>query len=157
MGLFRTGNVDFRRLLFCLPIPKRVSTSRTSPAALGTEAFLTLDRDLDLVRVNLSPRSPLNTEDVWSSVEIDGGPARLGFDMLRPSNASRRSVTPRPLVERTRLCSEIFSICMSAGEIFRRGDMPSRRAESRPEAFSTGTRSLKWYIKGGIALTIPES
>jgi len=64
VGLFRAGNVDFRRLLFCLPIPNRVSTSRTSPAALGTEDFFTLDRDLDLVRLNLRPRSPVKIEEV---------------------------------------------------------------------------------------------
>jgi hypothetical protein len=140
VGLFRTGNVVFKRLLFCLPIPNRVSTSRTSLDALGVEAFFTLDRDR--VRVSLSAKSPVKTEDVWScEVEMDGDPARLGFDMLRPSRASRRSVTPSPLVERTRLCSEIFSICMSAGEIFRRGDMPSeRRTQSTPGAFSTTTK-----------------
>jgi len=79
--------------------------------------------------------------------------------MLRPSKASRRSVTPSPLVERTRLCRDIFSICMSAGEIFRRGDMPSeRRTESRPGAFSTEIKlHIEWYTKDGRVLTIPES
>jgi len=44
---------------------------------------------------------------------------------LRPSSASRRSVTPT--APRERLCKDILSICMRAGDIFSSGDKPSAR------------------------------
>jgi hypothetical protein len=63
---------------------------------------------------------------------MEGGLAKAGFDidmLLRPSSASLRSVTPTPLVDLAKLCKETFSMCIRAGEILRRGEMPSPRAE----------------------------
>lgn len=105
-----------------------------------------LIRDLDLVRVNLRATSHAMTEDVWSSVETDGGRTRFGFDiLLRPSRASRRSVTPSPRVDRAKLCKEIFSIRISAGEILRSGDVLSaRKVDSNPGELATVIHCQDW-------------
>ena len=67
-----------------------------------------------------------------SRVETEDGLVSAGFEidmLLRPSNASLRSVTPTPRVDLARLCKEMFSICIRAGEILRRGEIPSPRVE----------------------------
>ena len=72
--------------------------------------------------------SPPMKDDAWSSVEIEGGRTSAGLDMLlRPSSASLRSVTPNSRVDRVKLCNEAFSMCIRAGDIFRRGESPSPR------------------------------
>jgi hypothetical protein len=126
-GFCKAGKDAFRRLPFCLPIPNLFSTSRTSPDPEGMVRFLVLDLDRVCVSL-LASDSPPMVDGVWSSVEIEGRLAKAGFDMLlRPSSASLSSVTPTPLVERAKLCREIFSMCIKAGDIFRRGDIPSPR------------------------------
>ena len=105
-------------------MPSLVRTSRTSLDPEGGPRFL--DLVLDRVWVSLRNASPPVIDDAWSSVEIEGGLVKAGLDMLlRPSKASRRSVTPSPLVERAKLWSETFSMCMRAGDILSSGEMPS--------------------------------
>lgn len=62
---------------------------------------------------------------------------RAGFDIEeRPSSASRRSVTPTPRVERVRLWSDMFSMCISAGASLRRVAPPSPRRASKLDCCS---------------------
>lgn len=108
-------------------MPRRDSTSRTSPAPLGDERFFVLDLDRVCVNRRLWA-SPLANDDAWSSVETEGGRVKAGFDIpLRPSRASRRSVTPSPRVDLARLCIDKFSMCINAGDILSRGETPSPR------------------------------
>jgi hypothetical protein len=132
-------NDALRRLPFCFPIPSFERTSRTSPAAEGPCRFL--GRDLDRVWASRRLFSPLRMEEVWSRVDIEGGRAKAGFDMLLlPSKASRRSVTPRPRVERDKLWSDMLFICIRAGEILRSGETPSPpTVASKPDSRSTRT------------------
>ena len=49
------------------------------------------------------------------------------LDMLpRPSNASLKSPTPTPRVVRAILAKDLLSICINAGDILRKGVVPSR-------------------------------
>lgn len=129
-----------RRLPFCFPIPNLFKTSLTSPDPEGVERFLFLDLDLVCVSLRLPPSAPM-LDGACSSVEIEGGLARAVFDiLLRPPSASLRSVTPTPLADRAKLWSEIFSMCIKAGEIFSRGETPSPRTVfSYPDDLSTAT------------------
>lgn len=122
---------------FCFAIPSLDNTSFTSP-------FCRFDfRDGDKLRgVRKSP--PVMVE-ARSKVETkDDALQRLGLDIAaRPSRASRRSVTPRPRVPLDRLCIDMFSFFISAGDILSRGDTVSGRPpESRGFAFST---SAGWH------------
>lgn len=99
-----------------------------------------------------------------SRVEIEGGLVSAGLDidiLLRPSSASLRSVTPTPLVDLAKLCKEMFSMCIRAGDILRRGEMPSPRAEFSYEAdFSTAMQKLlvaRFVAKCVTLLTGSES
>lgn len=132
------GNVAFKRLLLCLLIPSLVRTSRTSPVPLRVNRDFVLDR----VCVRRMGSPPMCNGDARSRVETEGGRTRAGLDiLLRPSNASLRSVTPRPLVDLAKLCSDMFSMCIKAGEILSRGETPSpRKVASYAEARSTGRR-----------------
>lgn len=111
-------------------MPSLLRTSRTSPEPEGTGRFF----DLDLGRAWL----PLDDgcsdgmkDEAWSRVEMEDGLASAVLDMLlRPSRASLRSVTPTLLVDRAKLWSEMFSMCINAGDILRRGDTPSPRTDS---------------------------
>jgi hypothetical protein len=127
------GNDDFSKLPFCFPIPNRFNTSRTST---GPDGGPRRDRVRD--RGSMSLLS-VPMDEAWSSVESDGGFTSAGLDMLlRPSSASRKSVTPIPRVGRVKLCSETFSMCIKAGEIFKSGEMPSpRMVESNVAGRST--------------------
>jgi len=110
-------------------MPSLFNTSRTSPGPEFGERLLL--RVLDRVCVTLKLSTPV-LDGACSRVEIEGGLASAGFDidiLLRPSSASLRSVTPTPLVDFAKLCKEIFSMCMRAGEILRRGEMLSPRAK----------------------------
>jgi hypothetical protein len=119
-------------------MPSLFNTSRTSPDPECSERFLL--RVLDRVCVSLRWSIPV-LDGACSRVEIEGGLVSAGFDidmLLRPSSASLRSVTPTPLVDLAKLCKEMFSMCIRAGEILRRGEIPSPRAElSYVEDFST--------------------
>jgi hypothetical protein len=56
-------------------------------------------------------------------------------------------VTPRPLVDLARLCSDIFSMCIKAGEILSRGETPSpRKVASYAEVRSTGRRTELFIV-----------
>lgn len=123
-------------------MPSLFSTSRTSPDPECSECFLV--RDLDRVCESLRLSIPV-LDGACSRVDIEGGLASAGFDidiLLRPSSASLRSVTPTPLTDLAKLCKEMFSMCIRAGEILRRGEMPSPRVEfSYIDVFSTAIRS----------------
>jgi hypothetical protein len=123
-------------------MPSLFNTSRTSPDPECSERFLF--RVLDRVCVSLKLSTPV-LDGACSRVETEGGLVRAGFDsdiLLRPSNASLRSVTPTPLVDLDKLCKEMFSMCIRAGEILRRGEMPSPRAElSYVDDFSTAVHN----------------
>lgn len=124
-GFWKAEKDDFSwDVPFCLPIPSLFNTSRTSPGP----ANLLRCWPRDFVGVSLRCGSGCATEEVWSKVEIDGARLeRFGFEMLlRPSSASRSSLTPTPRVERARLWRDIFSICMRAGATLMRGDRASR-------------------------------
>jgi hypothetical protein len=117
-------------------MPSLLSTSRTSPLPDVTARFRD---DLDGVRA-----SPVETvslpviHDPRSNVEIDAGLARAGLDLpLRPSRASLRSVTPTPRVDLAKLWREMFSPCIKAGDILRRGETPSPLPPPKVEGFST--------------------
>lgn len=128
-GFGIAGKDALRRLPFCFPpMPSLLSTSLTSSAPRAEGRFWFLD--LDLERVSVSLRIPPSTvEEACSKVDIEAGRASTGFDiLLRPSRAPLRSATPTPRVERARLCCEMFSLCMRAGEILRRGASPSPRS-----------------------------
>ena len=122
------------------PIPSLFSTSLTSPG-------LGFTRCCGRERVGVSLGKPVvpsgNTPDVWSSVEMDGTrPARFGFDMLlRPSRASRRSVTPTARAERARLCIERFSACISVGATLTRGERLSLEKDSYRRFVSIAARN----------------
>lgn len=124
---FLVANEGFSTpLALTFPIPSLFNTSFTSA---GPASLLRCGRDRTGVSLYASPC----VIDVWSNVDSDAAVfVRLGLDrLLRPSNASRRSVTPTPLVDRARLAREMFSICMSAGATRTRGESPSpfRRSE----------------------------
>jgi hypothetical protein len=127
--LCKAGKEFFRRLVpFCFPMPSLFSTSRTSPGLGVVTRFL----DLDRLRVGFA--SPPNWDEEWSRVEMDGAAINAGFDtLLRPSRASLSSVTPTPLVDRAKLWRERFSMCINAGDIFRRGEILSPRNVSKFE------------------------
>lgn len=101
-------------------------------------------------------------DGVCSSVEIEGGRVNAGFDMLlRPSSAPLRSATPTPLAERARLCCEMFSICIRAGEILRSGAIPSPRTVfSKVDDRSVASADIN-YMRGDVRnngqLTISQS
>lgn len=104
-----------------LPMPSLFKTSRTSPGPASL--FLCWGRD----RTGVNFRDSPCVADVCSKVDIEPAVSRrFGFDiLLRPSSASRRSVTPTPRVERARLARERFSMCMNAGETLTRGESAS--------------------------------
>jgi hypothetical protein len=93
----------------------------------GRRRFFDFDRDGVILFVK-----PLPIDEVCSRVETEGVFASAGFDMLlRPSRASLRSVTPTPRVERARLCRETLSMCIIAGDILSKGEIPSPRNDSK--------------------------
>ena len=124
-------------------MPSLFNTSLTSADPECSDRFLL--RGLDRVCVSLRWSIPV-LDGACSRVEIEGGLVSAGFDidiLLRPSKASLRSVTPTPLVDLAKLCREIFSMCIKAGEILRRGEIPSPRAElSYVGDFSTAIYDL---------------
>jgi hypothetical protein len=123
-------------------MPSLFNTSRTSPDPECSERFLV--RVLDRVCVSLRLSIPV-FDGACSRVETEGGLASAGFDndiLLRPSSASLRSVTPTLLADLDKLCREMFSMCIRAGEILRRGEMPSPRTVfSYADDFSTAIHS----------------
>jgi hypothetical protein len=118
---------------FALPMPSLFNTSFTSPGP----ASLLLCCVLERTGVSLRPSACV--AEVWSRVDIDAAVSRrFEFDMLfRPSNASRRSVTPTPRVERARLARDKLSICINAVGTLTRGARPSARLMSKSVAFAS--------------------
>lgn len=118
----RAENDAFNKFApFLAPIPSLSSTSLTS-FELSPFSALVLDLGLNKpgTLTALSPdaecvASPkLDIEaGLWFSARVDAP--------LRPCNASRRSLTPTPRVERARLCNDIFEICIRPGEILSTG------------------------------------
>ena len=126
-GFDSAGKDAFNKLVppspFCFPIPSFVRTSFTSPCP-------TLFAFLEGVRLSGAIASPPVIVEARSKVDtMEDGRPRLGLDIAaRPSRASRRSITPSPRMGRDcRLCIDMLSICISAGEILRRGDRLSPR------------------------------
>lgn len=113
-------------LPFALPIPSLFRTSLTSPGPASLLRCCGRDR----TGVSLIP-SPCALE-VCSRVDIDAAASRrFGFDrLLRPSKASRRSVTPTPRADRATLVREKFSICMN-GDTLVNGERASPLRISR--------------------------
>lgn len=127
-----------------------LSASRTSPGLDELGGFLGFDRT-GARGLSLELKSVPVTEGC-SKVEIEGALPRVRFDMLPfPSKASRRSVTPTPRDDRAKLASDMFSICIRAGEIFSSGEIPSPRCRSCPDG-STAAHHLVLYLLTEFAL-----
>lgn len=111
--------------LDCFPIPILLSTSRTSLGGAFPRLLLMRLRArgsgwvpfLSTRRIMLELRSRVE-------LFIDAV-ASAGLEMLPLPSASRRSLTPTPPpVDLARLASDMFSMCISAGDSRRKGASP---------------------------------